>query len=137
MAGELVLDTGPLVALIDRSEARHRDCVQVLESWTGTVLTTEAVLTEALHLVGPGWRPQHACMEFILRGAVLLAPTSVDSLRRVRDLMQKYADLPLDFADATLAVLAEDAGTDRIFTLDRRGFSVVRLHGNRPVQILP
>ena len=137
MPGELVLDTGPFVALVDRSEARHRDCVEALEGWSGSMVTTEAVLTEALHLVGPTWPPQRACLDFVLRGAVALVPTSVESLRRVAELMAKYADQPMDYADATLVALAEDLGTDRIFTLDRRDFSVFRVDGVRPFRLLP
>lgn len=137
VAGELILDTGPLVALIDRSETRHRDCVETLETWTGTILSTEAVLTEALHLLGPDRSGRRVCLEFFLRGAVLLAPSSLESLARVRVLMEKYADLPMDYADATLVVLAEDLGSDRIFTLDRRGFSVFRAAGTRPFHMIP
>lgn len=137
MAGELLLDTGPFVALVDRSEARHRACVEVLEGWTGAIVTTEAVITETLHLLGPGWRPRRACLEFILRGAFLVAPSSLESLQRVGFLMEKYADLPMDFADATLVALAEDLGADQVFTLDRQDFSIYRLHGTRPFRVLP
>lgn len=137
MTGELILDTGPFVALVDRSETRHRECVDVLENWNGSIVTTEAVLTETLHLVGPAWHPQRVCLEFILRGAVLLVPTSLKSLQRASALMDKYADLPMDYADATLVVLAEDLGADRVFTLDRQDFSAFRLHGTRPFQLLP
>lgn len=137
MAGELLLDTGAFVALIDRSEERHRDCVQVLEGWTGPIVTSEAVLTEALHLLGPDWRPRGACLQFILRGAVLLVPTSLRSLRRVTELMEKYADRPMDYADATLVALAEDLDTDEVFTLDRQDFSIYRLQGTRAFRLLP
>lgn len=137
MAGELALDTGPFVALIDRSETAHQACVDALESWTGPILTTEAVLTEALRLLGPGWQPRQACVEFILRGSVLLVPTSIPALRRAAELMEKYADLPMDYADATVVALAEEVGTDHVFTLDRRGFGVFRHHGSRPFRLLP
>lgn len=137
MAGELLLDTGAFVALIDRSEERHRDCVQVLERWTGPIVTSEGVLTETLHLLEPGWRPRSACLQFILRGAVLLVPTSLQSLRRVTELVEKYADRPMDYADATLVALGEELNTDQVFTLDRQDFSIYRLHGTRPFRLLP
>lgn len=137
MAGELVLDTGPLVALVDRSEARHRDCVETLESWTGSIVSSETVLTEALYLVGPSWRPQKACLDFVLRGAVHLVPPSLKSLQRIAVLMEKYADRPMDYADAGLVVLAEDLGTDRVFTLDSEDFSIYRVHGDRPFRVVP
>jgi hypothetical protein len=137
MPGELVLDTGPFVALIDRSETRHRDCVRALEQWTGTIVTTEAVVTETLYLLGPEWRPRQACLEFVFRGAVIVIPSSLESLRRSAALMEKYADLPMDFADATLVALAEDLETDTVFTLDRQDFSIYRLHGRRTFRLLP
>lgn len=137
MPAELVLDTGAFVALVDRSERRHAECVAVLERWEGPVLTTEAVLTETLHLVGPSWKAQKVCLEFFLRGAFLLIPSSRASLRRVAVLMEKYEDLPMDFADATLVALAEELQSDQVFTLDRRGFSAFRLHGREPFRLMP
>jgi predicted nucleic acid-binding protein len=134
---KLILDTGAFVALVDRSESRHADCVRVLSSWSGLVLTTEAVLTETLHLVGPTWRAQKICLEFVNRGAFLVVPSSVDSLKRVTALMEKYRDVPMDFADATLVALAEESETDQIFTLDRRDFLVYRWLRDRPFTILP
>ena len=137
MANELLLDTGAFVALADRSERRHPDCVAVLEAWTGTILTTEAVLTETLHLVGPRWQAQKICLEFLLRGAFLLVPPSQASLKRVSVLMEKYRNVPMDYADATLVALGEELGTDRVFTLDRRGFSAYRLYQRRPFSLVP
>lgn len=137
MAAELLLDTGAFVALVDRSEERHADCVAALEQWAGPIATTEAVLTETLYLVGSSWEAQRVCLEFFLRGAFVLIPSSRASLRRVAALMQKYRSLPMDFADATLAVLGEELPTDQVFTLDRRGFSVYRLHGKKPFRIIP
>lgn len=137
MAGELLLDTGAFVALVDRSEARHRDCVSVLEGWTGRIVTTEAVLTETLYLVGPRWEAQRVCLEFILRGAFWLIPSSRASLARVAALMERYQDIPMDYADATLVALGEELGTDQVFTLDRRGFSIYRLRGRTPFRLLP
>jgi uncharacterized protein len=137
MAVELLLDTGAFVALIDKSEARHADCVAALEQWSGPIVTTEAVLTETLYLVGPSWDAQHVCFEFFGRGALALIPSSLASLQRVAVLMKKYRDLPMDFADGTLVALGEELETDQVFTLDRRGFGVYRLHGKKPFRIIP
>ena len=137
MASELLLDTGAFVALADRSERRHADCVAVLEGWNGTIVTTEAVLTETLHLVGPRWQAQKLCIEFLLRGAFVLVPASRASLERAAALMGKYRDVPMDYADATLVALGEELGTDRVFTLDRRGFSAYRLSQRKSFQLLP
>jgi hypothetical protein len=137
MADELLLDTGAFVALVDRSETRHADCVATLEQWSGPIVSTEAVLTETLYLVGPKWEAQQVCLEFFLRGAFLLIPSSRASLQRVAALMKKYRDLPMDFADATLVALGEELLTDWVFTLDRRGFFVYRLRGRKPFRLIP
>ena len=137
MADELLLDTGPFVALVDRSEQLHDECVAALESWTGPVVTTEAVLTETLYLVGPQWRAQKVVLEFILRGAFQLVPSSRASLQRVATLMERYRNVPMDFADATLVVLGEELQIDRVFTLDRRGFSTYRMNRRKPFRVIP
>jgi predicted nucleic acid-binding protein len=137
MPTELLLDTGAFVALVDRSETRHTNCVAALEQWSGPIVTTEAVLTETVYLVGPHWSAQRVCLEFFARGAFLLVPSSAQSLRRVAALMEKYKDVPMDFADATLVTLGEDLDTAHVFTLDRRGFSAYRLKGRKPFVIIP
>ena len=137
MAAELLLDTGAFVALVDRSERRHADCVAVLEAWHGTIFTTEAVLTETLHLAGPRWPAQKSCIEFVLRGAFNLVPASAVSLRRSAVLMDKYHDVPMDYADATLVALGEELCCNRVFTLDVRGFSAYRLDGRKGFELLP
>ena len=137
MAAELLLDTGAFVALVDRSEMRHADCVDALERWTGPIVTSAAVLTETIYLVGPEWKAQQVCLEFFLRGASLLIPSSAASLRRVAALMERYRNVPMDFADATLVALGEELQTERVFTLDRRGFSTYRLHGKKPFHLIP
>ena len=137
MANELLLDTGAFVALADRSERRHADCVAVLEAWSGTIVTTEAVLTETLHLVGPRWQAQKICLEFLFRGAFALIPPSLASLHRVAVLMERYRNVPMDYADATLVALGEELDTNRIFTLDRRGFSAFRLHQRKTFDVIP
>jgi predicted nucleic acid-binding protein len=133
----LILDTGGLVSLLDRSERRHAACVEFFSSYRGDVLTTEPVLTEAMYLLGELPRASKACLDFILRGGAVLVPQSPASLRRAALLMETYADTPMDFADATLVALAEETDTDEVFTLDRRGFGTYRLNGKRGFRIHP
>ena len=137
MAGELLLDTGALVSLLDRSQSRHPECARFFGGWERTIVSTEAVLTEATHLLGRIEGGREACVDFFLSGAAVLVPATRGSLRRSRDLVRQYADLPMDYADATLVVLAEELGTNLIFTTDRRDFSVYRIKGRRRFQILP
>lgn len=137
MANELLLDTGAFVALVNRSEKRHADCVAVLERWSSAIVTTEAVVTETVYLLGPRWRAQKIALEFLRRRAFLLMPSSHAMLDRVSVLMEKYQDVPMDYADATLVALGEELGTNQVFTLDRRGFATYRLNGRKSFQIIP
>lgn len=137
MTGDLLLDTGALVSLLDRNQRDHQPCARFFESWEGSVLSSEAVLTEATHLLGgiPGGR--RSCLDFFLAGGALLVPTTPASLRRARELIEQYASLPMDYADAMLVVLAEEIETDLVFTTDRRDFSVYRIRGRRRFRIVP
>jgi uncharacterized protein len=137
VAGELLLDTGALVSLLDRSQRRHLEYAVFFAEWERTVVSTEAVLTEATHLLGRLERGRQACVDFFLSGGAVLVPATRSSLRRARDLVTQYADLPMDYADATLVVLAEELGTNLVFTTDRRDFGVYRIKRNRRFQILP
>ena len=137
MAGELLLDTGALVSILDRTQTHHGKCVRFFEAWERPILSTEAVLTEATHLLGRVRQGRKACVEFFLHGGAVLVPATVSSLRRARDLLGDYADLPMDYADATLVVLAEEIGTDLVFTTDRRDFRVYRIRGRKSFRIVP
>jgi uncharacterized protein len=137
VAGELLLDTGALVSLLDRSQAHHAACRRAFENWSGAVVSTEAVLTEATHLLGRLAGGRATCVRFFLSGGALLVPSSPDSLKRVGVLLDKYADVPMDFADATLVALGEELGTSFVFTTDRTDFSIYRLKDRRSFRILP
>jgi hypothetical protein len=137
VAGELLLDTGALVSLLDRSQRHHGRCVDFFEEWDGPVVSSEAVLTETLHLLARAGNSARICLDFIIAGGATLVPSTVASLRRARQLIDRYADLPMDYADATLVVLAEDLGTDLVFTTDRKDFGVYRIAGRRQFRIRP
>lgn len=137
MAGELLLDTGALVSLLDRDQRDHHACRRFFESWDGSVLSSEAVLTEATHLLGRVTGGRRACLDFFLAGGAVLVPATPASLRRARELIDQYASLPMDYADATLVVLAEEIGSDLVFTTDRRDFRMYRIHGRRRFRVVP
>ncbi len=100
-------------------------------------MSTEAVLTEATHLLGRVRGGRQACLDFFIAGGALLVPSADGSLRRCRRLLEEYADLPMDYADSTLVALGEELGTNLVFTTDRRDFAVYRLRGRRHFQVLP
>lgn len=122
-----LLDTGVFVALLDRSERNHRRCVDLFSAFEGQLLTTEPVLTETVYLLGPSVKAQRNGIDFILKGGAILVPQSIASLTRASALMKKYSDVPMDLADATLVVLAEETGILEVLTLDIRGFSAYRI----------
>jgi len=133
----VLLDTGPWVALIDRSESRHEESVEWLKQFAGEILSSEAVLTEVLYLLSFSLSAQLAALEFVLAGAVILVPSSVASMGTAKALMNKYKDLPMDFADATLVSLAQDLSIDHIVTFDSKHFGGYRYHKTRSFTILP
>jgi predicted nucleic acid-binding protein len=137
VAGELLLDTGALVTLLDRSQRHHRRFAEFFADWNRPVVSTEAVLTEATHLLGRLVGGRGACVDFFLSGGAVLVPATTASLRRCRDLVTRYADLPMDYADASLVVLAEELGTNLVLTTDRRDFTAYRIKDRGRFDVLP
>ena len=131
------MDTGPLVALIDRSEGKHEICVDWFRQFKGEIFTSEAVLTEVLYLLNFSSSAQSAALDFVLTGAIVLVPSSIESMKMVKVLMGKYKDFPMDFADATLVSLAHDLAVDHIVTFDKKHFGVYRLHKRHSFIIIP
>ena len=137
MAAELLLDTGPLVALLDASERRHQDCKNFFAGWKGSVVTTEAVVTEAVYLLASVDVDGTKAIEFCLRGGATVKAWTDARARRASELMLKYEKVPMDYADATLVALAEELGTADVFTLDRRGFAAYRWQRRRAFRMHP
>jgi predicted nucleic acid-binding protein len=133
----LLLDTGALVSLLDRSQSRHADFVRFFDAWEGEVVSSEAVLTESTHLLGRVHGGRKACLDFFLAGGAVLVPSTTSSLRRCRQIMEQYESLPMDFADATLVVLAEELGTKLVLTTDRRDFEIYRIKGRKAFTVRP
>lgn len=138
MAAErALLDTGILVAFLHADDQDHQVAVDAVRSFRGTLLTSEAVLTESMHLLGRTAGGPAACLTFFLRGGAMLVPSSRPSLARCRSLMEEYRDLPADFGDATLVALAEETETWTVLTLDRRDFGVYRGEDGQAFDVRP
>ncbi len=131
-----ILDTGPWVALIDRSESKHDMCVQWLKNYSGKLYSTEAVLTEVLYLLNFSVKAQTAAIDFVLKSVVEIIPSSVESLKKAKNLIKKYSDLPMDYADATIVCLVMDTGIHDIITFDQKDFNIYRVR-KRPFVISP
>ena len=122
----VLVDTGPLVALLDRSDPDHVACRETLSSLSDSMVTVWPVVTEAMYMLRAYWRAQEALWEMIETGAVEILPLGIDDVPRMQELMRKYRDLPMDLADAALVRAAERERLRRIFTLDRRDFQIYR-----------
>jgi hypothetical protein len=135
----ILVDTGPFVALFDPKDSLHSKCKATLRTIREPLLTTIPVLTEVFHLLSPGSPGSARLREFLLRGGVAVWFLDQAWTERALSLMERYADHPMDLADASLIVAAEALQTRKIFTLDRGDFSSYRIrrgHQHDAVEII-
>lgn len=137
MAANALIDTGAILALLDRTDRWHQPCVEAFQQLRLPLLTSEAVLTELFHLVGDSWRESEAAWKFIRSGAVTLATIGESELPAIHVLMSRYRDRPMDFADATLVHLAKRESLATIFTVDHADFETYRIDGRRRFRVFP
>lgn len=135
----ILVDTGPLVALFDPKDSKHQHCREVLRELTAPLGSTLPILTEAFHILSPDSIGSDRLRDFVLRNGLQILPLEREALERAFELMEQYRDQPMDLADASLIAIAERIPTRRIFTLDRKDFSIYRLrrgHRHLAVEIL-
>jgi uncharacterized protein len=135
----ILVDTGPLVALFDAKDGQHARCAKTLEGIREPLVTTVPVLTEAFHMLGPESTGATQLREFVARGGLSVWFFGGSTLTRAFELMDAYADQPMDLADASLVVAAETLATRRVFTVDRRDFETYRVrrgHRHYPMDIV-
>jgi predicted nucleic acid-binding protein len=135
MRGVLV-DAGPLVALIDAADPSHDACVHTLRALRDPLITVWPAFTEAMYLLRGSWRGQRALWSRVEDDALTIAPLDSGDAPRMRELMEKYRDLPMDLADAALVRVAERDNLTQVFTLDHTHFSVYRPAGRRRFAVL-
>jgi hypothetical protein len=133
---QALCDSGPLIALFDKSDRSHWRCRRALAEFSGFFITSWPVLTEAFHFLDQP-RGRALLWDFVGTDVVQVEEVSKGDLWRMRGLMEQYADLPMDFADASLVVLAERLRVVKIFTLDRRSFAVFRPRHAEAFEIFP
>jgi uncharacterized protein len=133
----VLVDAGPLVALIDRGDLHHRDCRQTLASIDDPLGTVWPAFTEAMYLLRASARAQRALWDMLCLGGVQMLELGLDDCPRMRELMWKYRDLPMDLADAALVRVAERDRIRRVFTIDRRDFEIYRPYRLGRFEILP
>jgi predicted nucleic acid-binding protein len=131
----VLLDTGVIVALLDRSEQYHDACVAIVKDLTAPQVTCEAVIAEACYLVRSLRGAAKAVLDNVKAGTFLLPFSLRESAEPVAKLMVKYRDVPMDLADACLVQLATELEIGQILTLDR-DFSIYRWKKQRPFELL-
>ena len=135
----ILVDTGPLVALFDPQDEQHNRCRRVLKEIREPLLATIPVLTEAFHMLGPATIGSDRLRDFVASGGLSVWFLDRASLSRAFELMELYADHPMDLADASLVAAAEALSTRRVFTIDRKDFETYRVrrgHRYYPVEIV-
>ena len=137
MARALV-DTGAVVALVNRADRHHAAAVEWFKRFRGQLLTTEAVVTETAYVLAASPAHLRAALLWFerARAAGLLLVEPVSDYGALSRIIAQYASLPCDYADASLIALAERTGITAIATVDQRDFSVFRLRGRKRFRIV-
>lgn len=132
-------DTGPLVALLDSDDSHHSKCTALLERPPAEpLLTTWPCFTEAMYLLGAvGGHPYQAALWKLRRDKrLVLHDLTAAEVDRMAELMEKYADTPMDLADASIVVTAESRSISHVFSVDS-DFRVYRLKKGQALEVIP
>lgn len=121
----IIVDAGPLISIQVRSDGNHRRVQRFLEDFRGVMVTTWPVLAEVCHFLPE--RSQIRFLRWAAAGGLSVVELPETALAEIAAWKEKYRDLPMDLADASLLWVAEQTGITDILTIDLRGFSVYRL----------
>jgi predicted nucleic acid-binding protein len=137
-----LVDSGAILALVNNRDNWHQTCSADFARLPLPLLTSEAVLTELFYFVDARARGAHSATltrtwSFVRSGAISVAPISDADMPALNTLMVRYRDRPMDFADATLVLLAERESLTAIFTIDHDDFETYRIGANRRFRIIP
>ncbi|MHB8533630.1 MAG: type II toxin-antitoxin system VapC family toxin [Solirubrobacteraceae bacterium] len=135
----LILDTGPLYASLDRRDGDHARCRRLIETCSEALVIPSPVLPELDYLVSDrmGTGPMLALLSDIERSAYLVMDLAAEDYRRVRELVDQYADQAIGFVDAAVLAITERLGEPKLATLDRRHFAVLRPRHVDALELLP
>ena len=132
---KILIDSGPLIALLDSSDKYHEKSVDFIKTNKYPLITTLASITETLHLLDFNRNAQTDFLEWISRGAVEIHNIENNDFKRLKDLTEKYRDLPMDFADSCFVYIAEKCNINTIATIDR-DFTIYRIKGKKTFKII-
>lgn len=135
----ILLDTSGVLSALDESQRHHQECARLLGKAEAPLLLSPFVLAELDYLlmrhVGHG--AQAALLDEVVRGAYRLEPFDATDLSRAKEVIEKYADLEIGLADASIVVLAERHGASEVLTLDERHFRAMRIDKRKRFKVLP
>ncbi len=137
MRAKALIDTGAILALLDRDDRWHHPCVDIFSSFRLPLFTSAAVLTELFHLIGDSHHEMSAAWSLLNADVVSMLSIDDGDKNALETLMKKYHDRPMDFADATLVYLARRESLTSIFTINHNDFETYRIEGRRKFRILP
>ena len=132
---KILIDSGPLIALFDASDKYHHESINFIKKNKYQLVTTLASITETLHLLDFNRNAQIDFLEWVHRGAVKIHNIENHDFKRLKELTQKYRDLPMDFADSCLVYIAEKLNVNTIATIDR-DFTIYRIQGRKKFRIV-
>ncbi|PID77509.1 MAG: pilus assembly protein [Deltaproteobacteria bacterium] len=131
----ILIDSGPLIALFDASDKYHQKSIKFIKHNISSLITTIASITEVLHLLDFNRNAQIDFLAWVAQGGVQLFDIKQEDLPRIKELTVKYQDLPMDFADSCLVLLAERTGINTIVTIDR-DFTIYRINGEKTFETI-
>ncbi len=137
MTGLLLVDTGPLVALLDADDAHHRASAKFAATVREQLVTTWPVITEVAYLTGRGGMPLSVLVTAVNRLRLRMHELDPEFLVRAAEVAKTYHPSKIDLADLSLLYAAEQLGCERVWTLDRRHFSVLRPMHTSHLTIVP
>ena len=133
MQNRILIDSGPLIALFDVDDKYHKGVLAFLAEYQYYFISTLAVYTEVSHMLDFSVKAQLDFYEWVTYHGVIISDINQHDIPRITELSKKYADLPMDFADATLVITAEKSGLHEIISLDR-DFDIYRLPGREKIR---
>jgi len=137
VAANGLIDTGAILALLDRDDRWHARCAEAFAEIRLPLATSAAVLAELFHLLRDEPRDVTAAWGLLRSGAITVFPIDDADLADLEGLMKRYADRPMDYADATLVHLARRERLNIVFTVDNADFETYRIDGRRRFRIVP
>jgi uncharacterized protein len=136
VARRALLDTGFVVALVNRADPDHELCSEVWREFRAQLMSVDGVLVESAHMLRKVPGGAAAVVGLVFGAGTELIASTEERANRAVSLMKKYADVPMDFVDASLVVVAEERRVKDVLTLDRRGFLTYRI-GREKFNLFP